>query len=615
MATTFPPSSTMDATGLQFAQLGRRLWHESAPKKIAQSCQPGVPGAPWQAWYEYLQERKEPAPLAKLLSSKTWPLAWAVPEELLESGTIDWIMQFAPAGKKPKPFPPAVLDSLEPWLAEAKETPASSAYALEALAVAHALPRLAAQLAPKLWWELLEHLVQTAIEAEVQVDAKPLTGQLLSGELPLTLAYLFPELRPCRELAIAAKKNLSAGLVELLDGEGLPHGRHYHLLRPLLAVWTRAAALGAKVFKGGCFTRDGVTQYEWLVRNAIRFTRHDGSLLLARSAADAWEPDLFRVAVALGGNEEDAGSAIVSLPGASPKEAKRITATQLPETSTNSEWAGLAVLRPDWSRSGPRLAVDYSTPQMLLELDMGAGVVLSGAWNFQIEVGGKPVESAGDWEELCWNTDDDGDYLELELTLTEGVRIQRQIFFAREDRFLFLCDVLLDAPAAITYRGTLPLAEGASFVGAEESREGFLHVGDNQKRVALVMPLALPEWRVDPRHGQMTASANAIELQQQASQTRLACPLFIDLDRRRFAKAFTWRQLTIAEKLDIQSPETAVGYRVQSGNDQWLFYRSLGPRGNRTVLGQNLISEFLCARFDTSGDIEHLLEIEGSDEE
>lgn len=615
MATTSPPSSTMDASRLQFIQRGRRLWHESAPKKIAQTCQVGAAGEPWQAWYEYLQERKTPAPLAKLLPGKSWPLAWAVPEELLESGTVDWVMQFAPAGQKSKPYASAVLDSLEPWLAEAQETPANSAYALEALAVVHALPGLAAQVAPELWWELLEHLVQTAVEAEMQIDAKPLTGQLLSGELPLALAYLFPELRPCRDLAMAAKKNLSAGLVELLDGEGLPHGRHYHLLRPLLAVWTRAAALGAELFKGGGFTRDGATQYEWLVRNALRFTRHDGSLLLARSAADAWEPDLLAAAVALGGNEEDASAAIVSLPGSSPKEVKQITAAELPEAATNSEWAGLAVLRPDWTRRGPRLAIDYSTPQMLLELDLGAGVVLSGAWNFQIEVGGQPVESAGDWEELCWNTDDDGDYLELELSLTEGVRLQRQIFFAREDQFLFLCDVIFDAPAAISYRGTLPLAEGAAFVGAEESREGVLHVGAAQRRVALMMPLALPEWRADPRHGQLTASANAIELQQQAAQARLACPLFIDLDRRRFAKEFTWRQLTVAEKLEIQSPEVAVGYRVQSGSDQWLFYRSLGPRGNRTVLGQNLISEFLCARFDEGGDVEHLLEIEGSEEE
>jgi hypothetical protein len=54
----------------------------------------------------------------------------------------------------------------------------------------------------------------------------------------------------------------------------------------------------------------------------------------------------------------------------------------------------------------------------------------------------------------------------------------------------------------------------------------------------------------------------------------------------------------------------AVGYRVQVGGQQWLFYRSLGPRGNRTLLGHNLVTEFLAARFNRDGVAESLLEIE-----
>ena len=72
----------------------------------------------------------------------------------------------------------------------------------------------------------------------------------------------------------------------------------------------------------------------------------------------------------------------------------------------------------------------------------------------------------------------------------------------------------------------------------------------------------------------------------------------------------TWRQLTIAENRQTLSPDLAVGYRVQVRNDHWLVYRSLGPRGNRTLLGHNLVSEFLVARFKTDGEIEPLVEIE-----
>jgi hypothetical protein len=68
----------------------------------------------------------------------------------------------------------------------------------------------------------------------------------------------------------------------------------------------------------------------------------------------------------------------------------------------------------------------------------------------------------------------------------------------------------------------------------------------------------------------------------------------------------------VAEALQIQPPDVAVGYRVQCGKKQWLIYRSQAARGNRTVLGQNTSSEFLAARFlSPSGDVEQLIMVEG----
>jgi hypothetical protein len=68
----------------------------------------------------------------------------------------------------------------------------------------------------------------------------------------------------------------------------------------------------------------------------------------------------------------------------------------------------------------------------------------------------------------------------------------------------------------------------------------------------------------------------------------------------------------VAESLVIQPADVAVGYRVQCGKDQWLFYRSQAPRANRTLLGQNTSSEFFAARFVAkTGGVEDLVEIQG----
>ena len=90
----------------------------------------------------------------------------------------------------------------------------------------------------------------------------------------------------------------------------------------------------------------------------------------------------------------------------------------------------------------------------------------------------------------------------------------------------------------------------------------------------------------------------------------MACPLFFDLRPRRLTKERTWRRLTVAQQLEIQSADVATGFRIQSGKDQWLVYRSLAPPGNRTLLGQNISSEFYAGRFLRTGEVDEFIEIE-----
>lgn len=87
-------------------------------------------------------------------------------------------------------------------------------------------------------------------------------------------------------------------------------------------------------------------------------------------------------------------------------------------------------------------------------------------------------------------------------------------------------------------------------------------------------------------------------------------PLFVDLNRKRLDKPLTWRQLTVGQLREIVPHDVAVGYRVQVGKAQWLMYRSLAPAAIRTVLGQNLMHEFLVGRFHADGHAATLLEIE-----
>jgi hypothetical protein len=221
---------------------------------------------------------------------------------------------------------------------------------------------------------------------------------------------------------------------------------------------------------------------------------------------------------------------------------------------------------------------------------------------------GEALQPASPWEEVCWVSDDDVDYLELEIELAGGLRVQRHFLLAREDRFVLLADAILGgAPARLEYRGVLPLCRGVSLEPAADSWEGFLAEG---KPAALVLPLALPEWRAGPPVGSLTQSDDGLEVCQSAQGCSMFAPLFFDLKPRRMTRQPTWRQLTVAEEREVQPHDAVVGYRVMVGKQQWLIYRSLAEAGNRTLLGHNLSTEMLVARFRRDGEVEPLLEIE-----
>jgi len=525
------------------------------------------------------------------------------------------------------------------WLGEVAGGTQGIQYAMEALAFCRRLPQLVDQLSPDAWFALLAHLVEDAGEASVlDAEQELLVPQLLAGELPLTLSWLFPELKPCRALARGARKVLSAGLIDWLDGEGLLHGRHFDRMRPLLACWTRCRLLTHKAPRP-CFTAAAQGQYEYMVRHGLRFARHDGSAMLGPAGQEA-DVELLRAAVAMGGDAEDRKIAAMVLPPATRgAKSRRPKVPALPAPALHSEWAAVALLRPNWSRTSERLAVAYPGPTVQVELGCGKDVLLHGPWSLEVALDGKRLGPESDWEEVCWVSDDDVDYLELEIDLEQGVRVQRQMALAREDRFLFLADAVLgEREGRLEYRATLPLGAGVRFDPAEESREGCLH---GAKRRALVLPLAFSEWRslwaagelravpadeaglgsprgaADPTcdAGGKTAEiedspTHALELTHAADASRLYAPLFFDLDRRRFARPYTWRRLTVAESLEIQNDDVAVGYRVAMGGSQWLLYRSLAEKANRTLLGHNLSTEALLARFDSTGEIDPLIEVE-----
>jgi hypothetical protein len=519
-----------------------------------------------------------------------------------------------------------VREAVSAWLQDATVSRVTPDYAMSALTWCRRLPILAEVLPARVWWDLFNHLLETAAGASAasvndRSEDAAMSWQLLAGELALTLAYLFPEMTTCRRLLPRARLALTAGLADLLDGKGLLHAKAFDWFWPLLACWTRCRTLGRRL-KRSCWTNDAERQYGQLVRNALRLTRRDGSLALGDRSTDDSNVKMLLAAVKLCGDKTTCELAARAIDGSAKKIASRNRG--LPKAGVHSEWAAAAVLRPNWSRSAPRLVVLSPGDACRVELGCGRDILWSGEWSMDVRIDGVKAAATSEWTELCWMSDKDVDYLELEMDLGPGLRVQRHFVLARQDRILLMADaVLASKPAALEYRGTLPLQPDISFRDACGSCRGVLA---GSKPRAMVLPLALPERREEnagePTTAQnaMVADSHGLQLRQATVGQSLFAPLFFDLEPRRFLRAtgglspsrerLVWRQLTVGELWAVQPPDVAVGYRVAVGRQQWLIYRSLARPGNRTLLGHNISSEMLVARFDRKGEVESLIEIE-----
>src|SRR6185295_1309689 len=95
----------------------------------------------------------------------------------------------------------------------------------------------------------------------------------------------------------------------------------------------------------------------------------------------------------------------------------------------------------------------YSGSAVRFEL-FGRGIpFFRGVWDASVTLDGREVGVEGDWEAVCWNADEDADYLVLQLNVGDKLRIDRQFLLPRSGRPAILADSVL-APGArqIVYR-------------------------------------------------------------------------------------------------------------------------------------------------------------------
>src|SRR5690348_4886549 len=114
--------------------------------------------------------------------------------------------------------------------------------------------------------------------------------------------------------------------------------------------------------------------------------------------------------------------------------------------SANAESRSQAVMVGDTTDKPDQISTEYGSAAPRIELQALGQVLLGGPWEISVRIAGRELALEPEWSCVCWHSDGDGDYLELQQRI-DDVRIERQVFLSRGGHLAMLADVIAEAPA------------------------------------------------------------------------------------------------------------------------------------------------------------------------
>ena len=460
---------------------------------------------------------------------------------------------------------------------------------------------------------------------------------LLCGELPWALGQVFADIDGVTEFKQLGQQSLRNELIELTDGDGTPAVSLLAHFPRWLSSLTRSVELGV-IFGESLLEGESLLRFEDVLTKAVMLLDRDGHMLISTdgrsvtskraapvaSAASSTVAMLLRAAELAGLKETSLAAEslrfreFVARYGSSdkfksdtfaesPDERPIVTDSDLP--ALQSDWADWVCMRNWWHADANTAIVVYNGPTVQLEISLFGIPVFSGEWGLNVRLDGKPLAINQDWKCICWTSDPDMDYMELQIEWPDGPMLCRQLMLSRKDHFLVIADAVSQAGGRrVDLESSFPLRGGVKAKADVPTREVRVTAGDVKARC---FPVALPDDRLLSTVGSFDAEANTIKLTQASSSEGLYAPVVIDWSPKRAAREAEWRTLTVTEERRKLASWEAAGHRLRLGDLHLVLFRSLdGSTESRAVLGLHTNKESVIAQFNEKGYVLPIVSVE-----
>lgn len=530
------------------------------------------------------------------------------------SRLADLLVECAKTGGKRGRRQRDIVSRLEAWLASDFEDEPLSPF--ETLGLYEILSNQARSLPTGVLWTLWKTALMASVRFCAELDeaatVRSLADQRLiaTGELPWQAGLVFSCIRGAGDLREKGRETLQRELLETTDTDGTPSAEIVDRLALWLAPFIRAADGAAKA-DVELWDETSAERFQDLIGSVVSFCHADGSLPFATDTSIDTHSLLTLAAKRAGWKKKSNPRSLLLSIESSPSKKRKVSpgngkASESP--AMQSDWSRLALMRPDWFPRADSLAVAHHRPWPELDLSTFGSPLLAGAWELEVSVDGDEIALDEGWNCVCWFSDTDADYLELQMLLADGLRIERQLLLSKRDHYAVLADTVAGAgEARIDYMSRLPVT--AAFTANPDTTTREISLAAD-RTVARAFPLALPQDRVQGSAGAFDAETGRVTLQQ-ASIGGLYAPVVLDWSPQRKRGLADWATLTVAEDGRILKADDVSAHRIRIGNHQLLIYRSLSAGETaRTVLGHHTSHETVIGRFDRKGNVDPVLLVE-----
>ena len=453
----------------------------------------------------------------------------------------------------------------------------------------------------------------------LEPDADFATRTMGGGLLPWVCGLLFDEVKGAPRLARLGRRTLNRQLRDLSDGPGRPHSLAVQELPLFLANWTDAL-LAAEIFERSLWKESCEGRFERFVQKAASLLSFDAG---ARDGVNLSLLDLFGRARELSSlpSSSSASKLMQSLgrsagssgkkkqtPATTAVRTRKIDKKNIP--SWQSDEGDAACLRTTWAADAGILTLAHHASSVQIRLVTDGVPMLSGPLGLSLSEDGEELELDYEdgWECVCWFSDKEIDYCEIQLEFEGGPKICRHVMLHRYDQYAVISDVVTETEAKrLDWSMRLPLHEAVSAKESPGRRELRLK---SPGTTARVFPLVLPQDAGLGTAGELHFDDAGLAIHYPTESGSLFAPVIIDWNPKRRTKQAEWRKLTVTEAGDVD-PDGAAAYRFAIGDLQLVLFRTLRPTDRyRTVLGYFIEHETVIARFTKDGDFDELVVVE-----